>query len=237
VKPKVLAGVLWRKIVPPRCANYRERLAAFRGAGLEIGGPSGAFRSWGILPVYPFAERVDNCVFTRNTVWKRGNDRYFIAEATRLDFAADASYDFMLSSQMLEHSANPLKALKEWHRVLKRHGTLFITVPDRRFTFDHRRQVTPFAHLVEDSEADRGEDDLTHLAEILALHDLSREPRAMTLEEFKTRSEKNAENRCLHQHVFDRDTLALALEWAGFKVQNVEEVGPHHVAAQALAAA
>jgi SAM-dependent methyltransferase len=233
VKPTLLAGRVWRKLAPPRCVNYRERLGDFRGKGLEIGGPSGVFRSRGIFPVYPIAASVDNCIFASETVWSRADSRDFIAEATRLDFAPDGSYDFVLASHVLEHSANPLKALKEWSRVLRRGGALFIAVPNRHFTFDHRRPVTPIEHLLEDYEVGRGEDDLTHLREILALHDLSLDPPAGTLEQFKARSEKNAENRCLHQHVFDRDTLARSLEWAGFKVGQVEEIAPHHITATA----
>lgn len=230
-----LAGRIWRKLAPPRCVNYRERLGDFRGKGLEIGGPSGIFRSHGIFPVYSVAASVDNCIFASETVWSRAGARDFIAEAIRLEFAQDASYDFVLASHVLEHTANPLQALKEWNRVLRRGGALFIAVPNRKFTFDHRRPVTPFAHLLEDYEVERGEDDLTHLPEILALHDLSRDPPAGTPEQFKARSEKNAENRCLHQHVLDRDTLARALEWAGFKVRQVEEIAPHHITATAHA--
>ncbi len=48
---------------------------------------------------------------------------------------------------------------------------------------------------------------MTHLNEILELHDLSMDPPAGTLEQFKARSLKNLENRALHHHVFDIDLL------------------------------
>ena len=51
--------------------------------------------------------------------------------------------------------------------------------------------------------------DLTHLQEILELHDLNMDPGAGSFEEFKERSMNNVENRCLHQHVFDQ---ALAVQ-------------------------
>jgi len=67
--------------------------------------------------------------------------------------------------------------------------------------------VTAFSHLVSDFENGIQEDDLTHLKEILELHDLSMDRHAGTLEQFKDRSLKNFENRALHQHVFDMSVL------------------------------
>jgi hypothetical protein len=55
-------------------------------------------------------------------------------------------------------------------------------LPDKRRTFDHRRPVTTLAHLIADLNADMAEDDLTHLPEILALHDLERDPDAGNME-------------------------------------------------------
>jgi hypothetical protein len=63
-----------------------------------------------------------------------------------------------------------------------------------------------------------GEDDLSHLEEILKLHDLSLDPPAGTFEQFKARSLKNIENRCLHHHVFDNFLLKSVFEHFGLQV-------------------
>ena len=42
---------------------------------------------------------------------------------------ADATYDAVLCTQVLEHVANPLECLRELQRVLKPGGQLFMTVP------------------------------------------------------------------------------------------------------------
>lgn len=223
---------IWWKLFPPVCPP--EWLSAFQGHGLEIGGPSQIFTRRGALPLYPRVNRLDNCVFGAN-VWDQSHPvpgEHFIAEATALDFAANASYDFVVSSHMLEHTANPLKALREWYRVLKP-GPLFLAVPHRDRTFDHRRPVTTFTHLLQDYEEDRNEDDLTHLPEILALHDLTRDPQAGTAEQFRERSERNAQYRCLHQHVFDERLIRQALEHAGFRVEDVRCIDPIHIVALA----
>jgi hypothetical protein len=48
---------------------------------------------------------------------------------------------------------------------------------------------------------------------VLILHDLSKDPGGLNFNEFKERSLKNIENRCLHHHVFDLNLLEkIALE-------------------------
>jgi len=48
-----------------------------------------------------------------------------------------------------------------------------------------------------------GEEDLTHVPEILELHDLSRDEGAGTREQFRQRCLANHVHRALHHHVFD----------------------------------
>jgi hypothetical protein len=61
--------------------------------------------------------------------------------------------------------------------------------------------------MLQDYQSNIQEDDLTHLDEILKMHDLKMDKLAGTFEQFKERSLKNFENRALHQHVFDMDVL------------------------------
>jgi SAM-dependent methyltransferase len=229
-----------RKIVPPRFPGFREHLEGFKGkVGIEVGGPSAIFKSRGIFPVYAVAARIDNCVFGSETVWDGQvratmSGERIVAEGTTLGFASDRSYDFVLASHMLEHTANPLKALTEWHRVLKPGGRLFLVLPDSAHTFDHKRPTTSFDHILEDFVANRDESDLTHLDEILRLHDLSLDPLAGTQEEFEARSLRNIENRCLHHHVFDEDLIGRVLRHTAFTVKQFSFVPPYHLAALAV---
>ena len=178
-------------------ATHRER---FLGkSGIEIGGPSQVFSRRGIFPVYPIVKALDNCNFANNTVWdgsihqgqtfrfdrgKSAGVRH-VVEAGSMDSIPSASYDFVLSSHMLEHTANPIRALIEWKRLLKDRGTLVLILPDKKRTFDHRRPVTTLAHLINDFNFGMMEDDLTHLPEILAMHDLARDPDARGMDSFK----------------------------------------------------
>ncbi len=215
-------------------------------AGLEIGGPSGVFTRLDRLPLYDRVGSLDNCVFAGSTVWAEQSQDYsfsrrgapgrcFVQEATALTAIPDRSYDFVLSSHALEHVANPVKALREWARVLRPGGALVVVLPDHRKTFDHRRRPTPVEHMLQDAAVGVGEDDLTHLPEILELHDLARDPAAGSLEQFRVRSLGNAANRCLHHHVFDESNSRELLQASGFSVRAVERARPHHLCLLAFA--
>ena len=243
-----LGAALRERITPARPSFvFFAQAALSKRRGLEIGGPSRLFRLRGGLPVYAWAASIDNINFAAGTAWeaglREGGDfifntakpagRQYLREATDLHGLADASYDFLLSSHCLEHVANPLAALREWHRVTRPGGHLLLALPDPVRTFDHRRPVTTFAHLESDFARQTGEDDLTHLQEILALHDLARDPLAGSHSQFEIRARANAENRCLHHHVFDLALMRAALTEAGWTVHATETLAPLHLAAWA----
>jgi SAM-dependent methyltransferase len=244
-----LARAVFNRLFPARPALAKAVLNAVRDrAGLEIGGPSRIFAAGKILPVYPQAACMDNVNFASQTTWEtklqdggpfdffpnRPSGRQWIREATALHGMADASYDFVLSSHCLEHLANPLAALREWRRVTRFGGHLVLVLPDPKRTFDHLRPVTTLAHLRADFAKATGEDDQTHVPEILSLHDLRMDPLAGTAENFRTRTLSNADNRCLHHHVFDLQLIREILEETGWGAIATEEVRPMHLVALAI---
>lgn len=190
---------------------------------VDIGGPSRIFH-----PLYRRSAGIDIVNFSTENTWgKLGKDFTFRGQkkgcvikndATDLKDISDDNYDAVLSSNNLEHIANPLKAVLEWKRILKRKGMLVILVPAKEYTFDHRRKTVSFTHLLEDYNNGVGEDDLSHLDEILELHDLEMDPPAGTPGQFRERSLHNYENRCLHQHVFDAQVLEETAAWAEMEV-------------------
>jgi len=211
--------------------------------GLEIGGPSGMFGPTGLFPVYAVSARVDNCNFAVHTTWEgqisegitfqfsaqKAPGRQYIAEADDLEQVPSDSYDFVLSSHCLEHVANPLKAIAEWKRVLKEQGLLVLVVPHKDATFDHRRPVTSLDHMIEDLERQVDKADMTHLEEILSLHDLAQDPEAGDIEAFTQRSARNAENRCLHHHVFDTCLAVEIMHYSGLQILTVEALSANSI--------
>ncbi len=242
--PRSVLAAVRQRILPERLRCYPDcRPLVQARVGLEIGGPSTIFTQRGCIPVYPVAARIDNCNFDSRTVWEgtvtegdtfvfdphKAPGRQYVAEASELGAIRDATYDFVLSSHCIEHLANPLQGLAEWIRVLKEDGLLVLIVPHKDGTFDHRRPVTALAHLIQDFEAGTTEQDLTHLDEILKLHDLARDPEAGVHAAFAERSQRNYENRCLHHHVFDTRLAVALVDHARLQIVAVEPVRPYHI--------
>ena len=243
IVPRRFRALAQRLLNPwARCTvAVRELLCNRRG--LEVGGPSSVFRWTGILPIYPVVGALDNCLFSGETFWATGvregrTFRYhprrhpgqqYIAEASALDPIPDATYEFVLSSHTLEHVANPLKALREWMRVLKPGGTLVLMLPHRDATFDRRRPVTTIAHLRDDERQRVGEDDPTHVREILELHDLTWDTEPGGLAAFQARAMSNPTHRSLHHHVFDTRLAVEAIDAVGMQLLFVEALRPLHI--------
>lgn len=62
----------------------------------------------------------------------------------------DHYFDFVVANHVIEHLTDPIRALREWHRILRSKGLLYLAIPDKRYTFDYSRNRTPLEHLVED---------------------------------------------------------------------------------------
>jgi ubiquinone/menaquinone biosynthesis C-methylase UbiE len=230
-----------RRLTQRKCFRYALMDPFFNnGYGLELGGPSPTF--WGnkLIPVYDRARQIDNCNFSSRTIWdanarrpKSGfafNNEY-VGEASDLSQIKDGTYDFLLASHVLEHLANPLRALEEWRRVLAPAGAMLVIVPDRRGTFDHRRAPTGFEHLESDYRENRSEQDLTHLDEILALHDLGLDPGAGSPPQFRERCLNNATVRAMHHHVFIPEVLVRMFSRMQMRVLSVAIERPAHLIA------
>jgi len=56
--------------------------------------------------------------------------------------------DFVISSHVFEHFFDPIKTLKEWYRVTKKGGYIFMIVPHMERTFDKVRQRTKLQELI-----------------------------------------------------------------------------------------
>lgn len=210
--------------------------------GLEIGGPSTLFSHKSILPIYIMAKNLDNCNYSSETIWEgkinegltfsyHGNmlGYQFVREATDLEGIKSESYDFVISAHVLEHVANPLTALFEWKRVVKNGGVLLLIVPHKQGTFDHKRPITKLDHLIRDYENEIDEDDMSHLSEILRMHDLLMDPQAKTYDDFVTRAKDNFKNRCLHHHVFVTEEAVRMIDYVGLKILFVRSCLPWHI--------
>ncbi len=220
----------------PKKYKFRQKyiLATKDKYGIEIGGPSQIFSNNGLIPIYKKISILDGCNFSTTTIWEgklEAGETYqyskhkkpgtqFISEGSNLSSINSEKYDFLLSSHNLEHFANPLKALFEWKRILKKNGYLIMVLPFKEKTFDHKRPVTSIDHILEDYNLNIDERDNTHFDEILNLHDLSRDPGVKNKNELTERIKNNFTNRCAHHHVFDKNLAIKIVQTAGFNIIN-----------------
>lgn len=215
--------------------------------GLEIGGPSSIFGLKGYFPVYAFARQIDSVNFSNETVWegkisegktfnyfgsKKGHQ--FIQEASELKNIPEESYDFLLSSHSLEHIANPIKALKLWHKLVKPKGEFILILPDKRNTFDLKRPYTSLQHLIEDYRQDVDEYDNTHFDEILSNYSPQHATEANSIETVKENLRNNFVNRYAHHHVFNFEMIRDLLAYCGFETVYQQSAAPFHLVTIAI---
>ena len=115
--------------------------------GIEIGGS--AHNGWGL--------KTRNVDFTKEMTAFKQEEIRMCGEALPVDIEApgdklplkDNSVDFVISSHVIEHFPDPIKALKEWHRVVRPGGYIYVTAPHKERTFDKDRERTTLAELIE----------------------------------------------------------------------------------------
>lgn len=103
---------------------------------------------------------IEGCVFVDRTedpddVFKQGSVK-LCGEITRVDVVAegddlpfdDNTWDYVLSSHVLEHFFDPIKAIKEWLRVTKPGGYIFMIVPKARALPGEERPPTSVWELL-----------------------------------------------------------------------------------------
>jgi SAM-dependent methyltransferase len=81
------------------------------------------------------------------------------------------SQDFIIANHFLEHCENPIGTIETHLEKLKPGGVLFYAVPDKRFTFDFRRPLTPLEHFAADYEHGPDRSRREHFEEWAALVD------------------------------------------------------------------
>lgn len=74
----------------------------------------------------------------------------YLTDATTLTGIPDSSQDFVIANQVIEHLENPALAIQNMLRVVKAGGYVFLSIPDKRYTFDVNRPVTTFEHILHD---------------------------------------------------------------------------------------
>ena len=126
-----------------------------------------------------------------------------VDDGARLASFADASLDFVVANHVLEHVEDPIAALEHQLRVLRPGGTLYVTLPDARESFDAPRKRTSIEHLLRDHKHGPQVSRREHYEECAKLIERHRG-------EILTKRVREMEVECLrpHFHVWEPVTFA-----------------------------
>jgi SAM-dependent methyltransferase len=141
---------------PPVYLNARAEFAAryLAGDGLEIGGLHQPLATPPQARV-SYVDRMRTDELRREYAELADWDLVEVGvvdDGERLETIAPESQDFIIANHFLEHCQNPIGTIETHLGKLKPGGVLFYAVPDKRYTFDFRRPVTPLEHMVADYE-------------------------------------------------------------------------------------
>jgi len=133
-----------------------------------------------------------------------------VDDGEQLTTVAAESQDFIVANHFLEHCEDPIGTIATHLGRLRPGGVLFYAVPDKRYTFDFRRPVTPLEHMLADHDEGPERSRREHYdewAELVVFEE--GEP----AEERRARARRlEAEGYSIHMHVWTQaEFLALLL--------------------------
>jgi ubiquinone/menaquinone biosynthesis C-methylase UbiE len=73
-----------------------------------------------------------------------------ISDLETMHAIENESQNFIIANHVLEHVENPIKAVRSMMRVMRVGGIAYVTLPEKNYTFDKRRALTPLDHLIRD---------------------------------------------------------------------------------------
>lgn len=140
--------------IPKHIKKVRERIALkyISGTGIEIG----ALHCPLALPQVAHVKYVDrmNVSDLLKHYPELQNEELveveIIDDGEKLFKILDESQDFIVANHFLEHCEDPIGTLKTHFKKVKKDGIIYLAVPDKRNSFDHKRPSTPISHLIED---------------------------------------------------------------------------------------
>ena len=147
--------------------TYEEKTARWIPAGkigVEIGAGDNPIPGFSPAPLYVDCFKAFG--------YKPCRADYF-GDACSLPFHSN-TLDYVASSHVIEHVANPVAAFAEWYRVLRPGGIIYLVAPHRLGSWDHTRPLTPVEHMLEDYVKGTTACDASHIDEFVYEMDWSR---------------------------------------------------------------
>jgi SAM-dependent methyltransferase len=180
----------------------REALAEhyLQGEGIEVGGLHNPLR----VPRRAHVRYVDRMHIAelRKHYPELAKERLvevdIIDDGETLSTIGENSLDFVIANHFIEHCENPLGTLENLMRVLKPGAVLYMCIPDKRYTFDIERPITPFAHIERDFREGSAWSRRSHYEEWVRLFEKVTDPAMVE----KRTDELMRQGYSIHYHVW-----------------------------------
>ncbi len=135
----------------PHLSHRQQGYALLNGHGLEIG----ALHQPAVLPKNCSVVYSDICTKKEGaTVFGEIDSKGMVEVDIIFDLdrddpgsLAEAPFDFVILNHVIEHLANPIRAVGVLFELVSPSGQVLISAPDKDYTFDRDRALTPFEHL------------------------------------------------------------------------------------------
>ena len=189
--------------------------AFVRGRGIEIGALQKP------LPVSPDTQVTYVDWMSKENLYEsypelRGSnpaDVDRIDDGETLSTFESESQDFIIANHFLDHCQDPFQTIKNFLRVLRPGGLIYMAIPDMRRTFDRDRPRTPLSHVVVDHASGAETSREQHFHEWVTLLE-SHFGRVYTRERIEARvRELIARDYSVHFHTFISDDVHALIKY------------------------
>jgi SAM-dependent methyltransferase len=143
-----------------------------------------------------------------------------VDDGEKLGTLPDGSLDFLVANHFLEHTENPLGTIRNHLSKVRVGGAVYLAIPNRDYSFDRGRPLTPFDHLVRDDVEGPGWSRFEHFREWARFVEHIEDPEAADVQ-----ARRLAEaNYSIHFHVWDASSFADFLDRASGHLGDMFEV-------------
>jgi hypothetical protein len=150
----ILTQLFYKKTDPKESLDARKKISFryLKGDGIEIGAlhnplPIGKHAKVKYVDRLPSVELLKHYSdLNPNQIVKIN----IIDNGEILSTIADNSLDFIIANHFLEHCENPIGTIRNHLKKIKARGILYYAIPEKTYTFDKKRSLTEFQHLIDD---------------------------------------------------------------------------------------
>jgi len=142
-----------------------------------------------------------------------------VTDGEKLCAIQDATQDFVIARNFIEHCEDPIGTLKHFLRVLKPGGIIYLGIPDKRHTFDDPRPITPLRHILDDHELGPERSRRAHFEEVARFSENAK----TEADVHRVADDLIARNYSIHFHVWSpkemMEMLGFLSDRIGFEIE------------------